>query len=114
MEGGREDATDHEVLIGGIEQGAPVVATVAERAFAELRVGVAGDGDSGLHGCDDERTVVEGVVAGGDELVFDGLGRQVLVGGDGAVVGDDAGDALGLVCSAGRGGLISLRLLLGE
>lgn len=97
MRGGWDDELNKEIFLGLIGGSVPEIASVADAAGAELGRGVAqvadvGDGDG--HG---ERGVVEGILAGGDELFLDGLRRQMVSGGDGAKVGNDAEDAAGLL-----------------
>jgi len=53
---------------------------------------VAGD-----DGRDEDRGVIERILSAIDELFFDGLWGQLCIGADGAEVGDDAEDALGLL-----------------
>jgi len=99
------EAADHEVFIGGVGEGVPVVARVASGALMKLGVGVAVHGDAGLDASDEERGVVEAVLCGEGQLFFGRLGRQLGVSRDGAEVGHDAEDALGLLGAVGADGV---------
>ena len=105
MEDNRAEAPDHEVFGGCIGEGVPVVAGVAFYSLMELGIGVAVHGKACLDAGDEEGGVVEGVVTGGDELLFGGLRGKLDIGGDGAEVRHDAEDALGLLGSIGADGV---------
>ena len=104
---GGADAFDEEVFAGLVDGCVPEVATVGDAAGTELGVGVAFEVVAGNGQGDEEGGVVEGVFAGGDELLLCRLRRQLDVGTDGAEVGQDAEDARGL---PGRRRLVGLRL----
>ena len=93
-------AADHEVFVGGVGEGVPVVAAVADKALVELGDGVAVHGEAGLDAGDEEGGVVEAVAGCQDELFLRGYGGELGVCGDGAEVGHDAEDALGLLGDA--------------
>jgi hypothetical protein len=107
---GGDDGFDEEVFAGLVDGCVPEVAAVGDAASTELgvRVGfevVAGEGQG-----NEEGGVVEGVFAGGDELVFHRLGWEFNIGADGTEVGKDAEDAMGLRRGLLIGGRLRLRL----
>ena len=102
---GGDDGFDHEVLDGLIGSGMPEVASVAEAAGTELGICVACEVIAGEGRGDEDGGVVKRVFEGGLEFFFDGLGRQLDVGTDGAEVGEDAEDARGLFGRRRLGGL---------
>lgn len=97
----RAEAADHEVLVRGVGEGVPVVAGVAFDALMELRVRIVVHGEACLDGGEDERGVVEAVLTGEEELLFCGLGCELGACRDGAEVGHDAENALGLLRGIG-------------
>jgi len=94
---GRHDPFHQDVLDGLIGGGMPEVASVAEASSAELGVGVAREVVAGEGRRNEDGGVVEGIFEGCGELLLDGLGRELDVGTDGAEVGEDAEDTLGLL-----------------
>ena len=105
MEEDGADATDHEVFVGRVGEGVPVVAAVTRDSLMKFGVGVAVHGEAGLDAGDEEGGVVEAILACEDELFFRCLRRELGVCGDGAEVGHDAEDALGLLGTVGADGV---------
>ena len=103
---GGNDELDHVVFDGLIDIGVPVVASESGEALVKLGCGVAGLRLCGDDAGKDEGGVVEAILRGGDELVFDGLGREDGACADGSKVGDDAKDALGLLIDVDGSGWI--------
>jgi len=95
------EAAYPEVFVDGIGEGVPVVAAVSFEALVKFGVGVAVHGETSLNAGDEEGGVVEGVLAGDEELLLRRHGRQLGVGGDGAEVWYDAEDSLGLLRAVG-------------
>ncbi len=106
---GGDDGFDEEVFAGLVDGRVPEVAAVGDAAGAELGVGVALEVVAGDGQGDEDGGVVEGVFGGGDVFLLDGLGRQLDVGADGAEVGKDAEDAMGLRGCLVGGGSLGLR-----
>jgi len=76
------DEFDKVILAGLVEVGVPEVSSVAGCPLMELGGGVGGLGVTCNDGRNEDRRVVKTVVRSCDELLFDGLGRQVNVGAD--------------------------------
>ncbi len=79
MEDDGAEAADPEVFVGGVGEGVPVVAAVADGALMKLRVRFAVHGEACLNSRDEEGGVVEAVLPGEDELFFGGLGRELCI-----------------------------------
>ena len=83
--------------IGLVEEAAPGVGVEAVDAFAEDGVGVKTFGSKGSQAEKDEGRVVGGLVGGYLEVVDPAGGMRRSAAGDGAKVGHEAKDALGLL-----------------
>ncbi len=95
-QGAGEDEGGEVGAVGLVEEAAPGVGVEAVDAFAEDGVRVEAFGGDGGEAEEEEGGGVEGLAGGDMEVVLPAGGVDGGAGGDGAVVGQDAEDALGL------------------
>ena len=105
MEDDRTHSTDHEVFVGRVSEGVPVVSSVTDGTLVKFGVGFAVHGEAGLNACDEEGGIVEAVFCRESQLLLCCLGWQFRVGGNGTEVRHDSEDTLGLLGSVGADGV---------